>query len=704
MLGASACQNEDPARARKPPASATDAAAVRPELDAISRAEYARDATALPREAATSRNLDVRRQSARALSRIADDEASESLSRRLADEDPEVVAWAAYGLGYTCRGREAQTVRALVARAAFLDAAPRSDTARFALDPRDAVSDALSRCGTAEAEATLRAWLDGARPLAESAALALARLSARKRRLDDATKIALLDAAAKSVPGALAAFAHVEMPSESGKKRLLELCRSEIRARTPGVTFAIRALAAAGPDAIPVLGDALADETRSAPERSAAALELTRLGPEGQAALATALGKIVHFDRAPDERWISADFAPVSAALGGLEEPGRTSAALVRLADIPVPKNAPPFLVRRLVMLRCGAAAILAGKTARSPRLLACDPDPRGRAGALALLRVLDRGTLDAARREVWKRLEESEDPAVRRAALAIAPRHPELAPLDDVIAEALASTAPGVVAQAARVLAEMPRPSDEGTESPSDARGARDPSRTVVDALARALDSERPPDQIETRVALMDAAAALGTLSLKSRIERYCGSPNVTLRRRAEASLRALGGASPSCAARKRAPPEPPPPGREPSPVTLTFVTDAGRLGMTLDPGIAPFAVARVTDLARSGFYDGVSIHRVVPGFVVQFGDRGGDGYGGSGKPPLPCETSPLEFRASSVGIALGGRDTGSSQLFVTLAEQPQLYGDYPLVGWADPEWSTLVEGDRILRVEVRE
>ena len=117
-----------------------------------------------------------------------------------------------------------------------------------------------------------------------------------------------------------------------------------------------------------------------------------------------------------------------------------------------------------------------------------------------------------------------------------------------------------------------------------------------------------------------------------------------------------------------------------------------------------APVTAARIAELVRSGFYDGVVFHRVVPGFVVQFGDPGGDGYGGAGKAPLRCETSPATFDAGSVGVALAGRDTGSSQLFVTVASYPHLDGDYPLIGKAGPGWDRIAHGDRIVKARIIE
>ncbi len=95
--------------------------------------------------------------------------------------------------------------------------------------------------------------------------------------------------------------------------------------------------------------------------------------------------------------------------------------------------------------------------------------------------------------------------------------------------------------------------------------------------------------------------------------------------------------------------------------------------------------------------------MHRVVPGFVAQLGDRGGDGYGGSGA-LLRCETAPAPFEPFDVGVALAGRDTGSSQFFVTLARTPHLDGEYAWIGRADGDWSAVAEGDVVPAVRVEE
>ena len=122
-------------------------------------AEQRRDSAAVAGEALSSRQISIRRSAARALSRIADARAAELLTRAVADEDPEVSAWAAYGLGYACAARAPKTVATLIARAASLTGDEHANAPLAS--PSEAIADALGRCGGAEAERTLRAWLAG---------------------------------------------------------------------------------------------------------------------------------------------------------------------------------------------------------------------------------------------------------------------------------------------------------------------------------------------------------------------------------------------------------------------------------------------------------------------------------------------------------------------------------------------------------------
>ena len=129
----------------------------------------------------------------------------------------------------------------------------------------------------------------------------------------------------------------------------------------------------------------------------------------------------------------------------------------------------------------------------------------------------------------------------------------------------------------------------------------------------------------------------------------------------------------------------------------------DTCKSTMTFAPELAPVTATRIASLVKSGFYKGVVIHSVVPGFVVQFGDPDGDGYGGS-ESSLRCETSPVRFGELDVGMALAGRDTGSSQLFVTLSATPHLDGEYTRVGHAEGDWASLAQGDVITDARISE
>ena len=679
---------------------------------ALLLAEYSRSSALVTDEVLSDHDPAVRRAAARALARILDARAVERLSKELADEDDEVVAWSAYGLGAACPLGDTRTVRALVTRLAALDeSAAQATKGTPPLSPREAIFDALSRCGSAPAEGTLRAALAGPTDARAAAALSLARLAARQHRLDDASVVALLVAAdgPSTVHGALAAFGQLESVSDVSVKRLVEVAERSIRDAGRERGFAISALLPAGAAGAPLLVAVLTNEKLPPSPRTRAASTLGRMGKVALGALATAVSALAPEGVTPDERWLDAHFAPLLAALTALDPPAQGATdALARLAELPLAPGASASVVRRLVTLRCAAASVLAGAATRSNRLVHCDTDEGGRAGALATLRVLDRGKISGARRKVWAVYVHSAVPGVRRAALALLSRHLEAVPVIGELVEALAAKEPGIVAQAARALSDAPRLASaravpEVTESDKPAPDA-EPSRAVVDALARAMDTERPPDQIETRVALASAAAGVGALSLKPRLEKYCAGDNFALRRGAESALRALGASAVSCEAPKTsATPFVMPPLAE-KPVTLTFVTDAGRFGMTLSPVRAPAAVARVAELARKGFYDKLPILRASPGYIVQLGDPTGDGSGGAGRQPLPSEGAPVEFGAFSVGLALGGRDTGSSQIFVTQAEEPGLFGDYPLIGSADPEWAATAEGDVILRVEVHD
>jgi cyclophilin family peptidyl-prolyl cis-trans isomerase/protein-disulfide isomerase len=110
---------------------------------------------------------------------------------------------------------------------------------------------------------------------------------------------------------------------------------------------------------------------------------------------------------------------------------------------------------------------------------------------------------------------------------------------------------------------------------------------------------------------------------------------------------------------------------------------TEKGEIAMELYAERAPLTVNNFVFLARSGWYDGVTFHRVITGFAAQTGDPSGTGYGGPGY-LIPDEIVPdLRFDAAGwVGMANAGPDTNGSQFFITLAPRPEFDGRYTLFG----------------------
>ena len=142
----------------------------------------------------------------------------------------------------------------------------------------------------------------------------------------------------------------------------------------------------------------------------------------------------------------------------------------------------------------------------------------------------------------------------------------------------------------------------------------------------------------------------------------------------------------------------------REHPPDGLRIHTRLGVLEIAFEHAPAPINQANLAALADAGFFDGLTFHRVVPGFVVQGGDPRGDGYGGPGH-VVPCEWSNLHYDRGTVGVALAGKDTGGSQIFVTQSDQVHLDGRYTVVGNVRTGMDVvdrLLPGDRMTRVEV--
>ncbi len=667
---------------------------------ALLQAEIRRDPAAVPEDDLVAPSAERRTQALRSLARIQDPRSFEPLTKALADEAPSAIVWAAFGTGQLCRGHEPEAVRHLAMRAASLASEPVTEARDEAIG---AIALALGRCASDEAEKTLRSWLRLRPGIAEAAALGLGQIARVRKRLDDATIAALLDAAAKNPRGpALYPIESLPTLGSAARERLLEVAGAALSEAHPSRAFAVRALAKGGPGAAPVLLRLIEAETTTDAERADAARALATLGAAGQPELAEALKS--RFRALVEGRaWKTTQYGVVLSLVDALEPKSGDPGVLGAMAQFPWTDEPTP-VIQRIIALRCRAAALLAGSASQSARLLECDPRPlaEAREGALALLKVLSRGPLGKGRGARFQELARSDDPVVREAALELLGAHDEVPKIPELLASALSAKTAGVRATAAKLLARYPARAQsaiatKGEDTPA-ATPPTDPR--VVQALTQQLaDVATTSNNIELSAWLLDAAAALELLGAKPAFERACASANSTLREHAERGFAALGEPKRHC---------PAVPGTESwtsalaGDFRLEFTTDLGPFIITLQGDKSPFAVTRFVELARAGFYDGMLIHRVVPGFVVQLGDPDGDGFGGPNLPPLRCQVSTEPFDVGSVGVALAGRDTGLSQLFVTLRRAPHLTGEYSLVGQAEPGWDKLTAGDRILKVTV--
>jgi peptidylprolyl isomerase len=115
----------------------------------------------------------------------------------------------------------------------------------------------------------------------------------------------------------------------------------------------------------------------------------------------------------------------------------------------------------------------------------------------------------------------------------------------------------------------------------------------------------------------------------------------------------------------------------------TLTMNLATGSVTIRLRPDLAPAHVARIVELSKEGFYDGVVFHRVIDGFMAQGGDPTGTGGGGSTKPNLPAEFSPAPHKRGVCSMArTNNPNSANSQFFICLADSNFLDNQYTVWG----------------------
>lgn len=114
----------------------------------------------------------------------------------------------------------------------------------------------------------------------------------------------------------------------------------------------------------------------------------------------------------------------------------------------------------------------------------------------------------------------------------------------------------------------------------------------------------------------------------------------------------------------------------------TISIKTVHGEIIFKLYPQQAPKTSARIVELTKKGFYDGLTFHRVVPNFVIQGGDPKGNGTGGSGQ-NLQAEFSDLQHIKGTVAMARAAdKDSADSQFYIALNTLPHLDGQYTVFG----------------------
>jgi cyclophilin family peptidyl-prolyl cis-trans isomerase len=220
-----------------------------------------------------------------------------------------------------------------------------------------------------------------------------------------------------------------------------------------------------------------------------------------------------------------------------------------------------------------------------------------------------------------------------------------------------------------------------------ADLLGDLPPSEQHTRALAAAL-ARAPADPLnDAALSIIDALGKQKSTAANDAIKTAFGSRDYLVRRRAVAALKANGAGDftsriGTVQTRNKAADYRRALSRAGRKVHALVTTTKGSFTMELLPEAAPLTVDNFVQLAQRSFFNGITIHRVVPNFVIQDGDPRGDGNGGPAQHQIRCEINEVPYDRAAVGMALSGKDTGGSQWFVTHSPQPHLDGGYTVFG----------------------
>jgi cyclophilin family peptidyl-prolyl cis-trans isomerase len=564
---------------------------------------------------------------------------SGSVADSLRDSDPKVRARAAVALGRIASpsslpslraalGDKDSAVRAAVAFALGIAEDEPSEralvtqlAAATSQPERDAIETALGRVG-GELAAEVLARVGDTRSL-----IALGIIGYRKKSIpaNSATRIVARLADADAGVRWAAAYALSRMPFDFAQA--VAPLKAACADADPGVrAIAVRALVTHGPDEVATFETALGDADWHVRVQAARALG-------GSAAGAIKLAAKIDS---------STDTHTLMAALEALR--GEAARPEVQAA-------AARFGTSSDARIRCAAGVIPDLPKGEAKETRGCGPDE---------VRV----TRSAAElRKLWDSGDKKIQVAVaEQVGRMVVERQGGAKLLAELVEEAKDPGALSAVADAVRAAGES---------------GWRE--EDTAGRLAKKLGRDLP---LEARISIVGALGTLEDKAARGALERSLSHHNAAVRKTAREALAKLELKAPTDVSVDR-----PPPSKGnvaeamAKKLRATIRTDRGDIVVELFGADAPLTVASFVHLARSGFYRGLPFHRVVPDFVIQGGDPRGDGYGGADY-DLRCEYNARPYVRGAVGMAHAGKDTGSSQFFITHSPQPHLDGRHTLFG----------------------
>ncbi len=244
-----------------------------------------------------------------------------------------------------------------------------------------------------------------------------------------------------------------------------------------------------------------------------------------------------------------------------------------------------------------------------------------------------------------------------------------------------------------------------------ADLLGDLPPSEEITNALVAAWPQTANDTLNDAALSILDSLGKQKSTAANNLIKEALKSGDPLIRRRAAAILKTNGAGNFSSqlgtvqtrnteADYKRAL------GRIGKSTRAVVTTSKGSFTINLLPEAAPLTVDNFVQLAQRNYYRNITIHRVVPNFVIQDGDPRGDGNGGPGY-QIRCEINQVLYDRAAVGMALSGKDTGGSQWFVTHSPQPHLDGGYTVFGRVVTGMDVvdkIVRGDIIQSIVIRQ